>query len=132
MEEERSDRPEQSGSKAGQVNKQQRRSYDANFKVMVINAAESTNNCQAAKKYGVTESHVRKWRAQKERLKNANSMRKAFRGPKSGRFREIDRRVCEYILFIFFPKWYLKNRGRLIIRLVLYSGQYGKLQMNLI
>uniref|UniRef100_A0A3Q1GUX3 Pogo transposable element derived with KRAB domain n=1 Tax=Acanthochromis polyacanthus TaxID=80966 RepID=A0A3Q1GUX3_9TELE len=96
MEEQR-DCLEKRGSTAGQVSKQQRRSYDANFKLMVINAAESANNCQAAKKYGVTECHVRQWQAQKQRLKNANTMRKAFRGPKSGRFKEIDRKVCEYI-----------------------------------
>uniref|UniRef100_A0A672IHH5 HTH CENPB-type domain-containing protein n=1 Tax=Salarias fasciatus TaxID=181472 RepID=A0A672IHH5_SALFA len=60
-----------------------RRSYDTNFKLMVINAAESSNNCQAAKRYGVAERLVRYWRAQKKRLQNASAMRKAFRGPKS-------------------------------------------------
>uniref|UniRef100_A0A672FP09 HTH CENPB-type domain-containing protein n=1 Tax=Salarias fasciatus TaxID=181472 RepID=A0A672FP09_SALFA len=89
---------EQRGSKGRKVSKQQRRSFDAKFKLMAIKAAEATNNCQAAKKYGVTEGHVRKWRVQKERLKNANTMRKAFRGPKSGRFREIERRVREYVI----------------------------------
>uniref|UniRef100_A0A672HMK3 HTH CENPB-type domain-containing protein n=1 Tax=Salarias fasciatus TaxID=181472 RepID=A0A672HMK3_SALFA len=85
------------GLNAGQLSKQQRRSYDANFKLMVINAAEASNNCQAAKRYGVAECRVRYWRAQKERLQNANTMRKAFRGPKSGCFREIDTRVSEYV-----------------------------------
>ncbi|KAJ8362614.1 hypothetical protein AAFF_G00365480 [Aldrovandia affinis] len=33
----------------------------------------------------------------KDRLKNANSQRKANRGPQSGRFQEIDKRVCEYV-----------------------------------
>ncbi|KAJ8412579.1 hypothetical protein AAFF_G00129150 [Aldrovandia affinis] len=88
---------EQSGSKVGQVNKQQRRSYDANFKMMVINEAESSNNCRAAKKYDITECNVRRWRAQKDHLKNANSQRKANRGLQSGRFQEIDRRVREYV-----------------------------------
>ena len=92
-----SDQLEQSGSKVGQVNKQQRRSYDANVKIMVINEAESSNNCRAAKRYDVTECNVRRWRAQKDRLKNANSQRKAYHGPQSGRFQEINRRVCEYV-----------------------------------
>uniref|UniRef100_A0A3Q3KXW9 HTH CENPB-type domain-containing protein n=1 Tax=Labrus bergylta TaxID=56723 RepID=A0A3Q3KXW9_9LABR len=83
--ERQSDHLEKSGSKVGQVNQQQRRSYD------------SSNNCQAAKKYGVTECNVRRWRAQKERLKDANSQRKSYRGPQSGRFSEIDRRVFEYV-----------------------------------
>uniref|UniRef100_A0A674N661 HTH CENPB-type domain-containing protein n=1 Tax=Takifugu rubripes TaxID=31033 RepID=A0A674N661_TAKRU len=70
----------------GQVNRQLRRSYDANFKILVINEAESSNNCKAAVKY-----------AQKDGLKNAHSQRKAFRGPQSGRFQELDRRVCAYV-----------------------------------
>uniref|UniRef100_A0A674MXE7 HTH CENPB-type domain-containing protein n=1 Tax=Takifugu rubripes TaxID=31033 RepID=A0A674MXE7_TAKRU len=86
-----------SGSKIGQVNRQLRRSYDANFKILVINEAESSNNCKAAVKYGVTECNVRRWRAQKDGLKNAHSQRKAFRGPQSGRFQELDGRVCAYV-----------------------------------
>uniref|UniRef100_A0AAQ5X707 HTH CENPB-type domain-containing protein n=1 Tax=Amphiprion ocellaris TaxID=80972 RepID=A0AAQ5X707_AMPOC len=93
----RIDNLEKSGSKIGQVNRQLRRSYDVNFKMMVINEAESSNNCKAAVKYGVTECNVRRWRAQKDHLKNAHSQRKAFRGPQSGRFQELDRRVCAYV-----------------------------------
>ncbi|XP_056449469.1 neurotrimin isoform X4 [Gadus chalcogrammus] len=52
---------------------------------MVVNKAESSNNCQAAKKFGVTECNVRRWRAPKQRLKDANSQRKSYRGPQSGR-----------------------------------------------
>ena len=48
---------------------------------MVVNKAESSNNCQAAKKFGVTECNVRRWRAPKQRLKDANSQRKSYRGP---------------------------------------------------
>ena len=64
---------------------------------MVVNKAESSNNCQAAKKFGVTECNVRRWRAPKQRLKDANSQRKSYRGPQSGRFSEVDRRVFEYV-----------------------------------
>jgi len=32
---------------------------------------------------------------------------------------------------VFFQKWVLKKRGRLIIGVVLYSGQYGTLSFNL-
>ena len=67
--ERRGDCTEQSGSKVGQVNRHLRRSYDANFKIMVVNAAEASNNCQPAKKYGVTVFNVRRWRVQKDRLK---------------------------------------------------------------
>ncbi|KAM3612363.1 uncharacterized protein V6R79_007521 [Siganus canaliculatus] len=95
--EKRSDNLEKSGSKIGQVNRQLRRSYDVNFKMMVINEAESSNNCKAAVKYGVTKCNVRRWRAPKDRLKNAHSQRKAFRGPQSGCFQELERRVCAYM-----------------------------------
>ncbi|QQP49044.1 Pogo ele1 orf1-h 1e-40-j 4, partial [Caligus rogercresseyi] len=83
-----------------QRNKKWRRqetSYDANFKILVVNEAESSNNCRGATKYGVTECNVRRWRAQKERLKNANSQRISFRGPQRGCFQEIDSRVFQYV-----------------------------------
>lgn len=62
---------EKSGSKIGQVNRQLR-SYDANFKMMVIHETESSNNRQVSVKYGVTECNVRRWSAQKDCLKNAD------------------------------------------------------------
>ena len=34
----------------------------------------------------------------KRSSENANSMRKAYRGPLSGRFQEINRRVCEFVI----------------------------------
>ena len=46
-----------------------RRRYDADFKIMVVNAVEVPNNCQPAKKYGVMECNDRRWRVQKDRLK---------------------------------------------------------------
>ena len=52
-----------------QVNRHLRRSYNANFKIMEINAAGAPNNCQPAKKYGVMECNVRRWWVQKDRLK---------------------------------------------------------------
>lgn len=41
-------------SKVGRVNKHQL-SYDATFKLIVVNEAERTNNIKAGKKYDVTE-----------------------------------------------------------------------------
>ena len=93
----RNDPVEKSASKVGQVNKHVRRSYDANFKIMVVNEAERTNNVRAGKKFDVTECNVRRWRSQKNELKNAHSQRKGFRGPQTGRFDEIDRRVNDFV-----------------------------------
>uniref|UniRef100_A0A671XB87 HTH CENPB-type domain-containing protein n=1 Tax=Sparus aurata TaxID=8175 RepID=A0A671XB87_SPAAU len=65
-------------------------------KIMVVNEAERTNNVRAGKRYDVTECNVRRWRSQKDELKNAHSKRRGYRGPQTGRFTEIDRRVCDY------------------------------------
>jgi transposase-like protein len=52
-----------------------RRSYDAKFKVTVINYAEKKNNCSAARKFGVAEVNLRRWREQKQKLQNAKCIR---------------------------------------------------------
>jgi hypothetical protein len=44
-----------------QISSGSRRRYDANFKMMVINHAEVTNNCAAGRKFYVTEADVRRW-----------------------------------------------------------------------
>lgn len=64
---------------------------------MVVNEAERTNNVRAGKRYDVTECNVRRWRSQKDELKNAHSERRGYRGPQTGHFTEIDRRVCDYV-----------------------------------
>ncbi|XP_054976151.1 pogo transposable element with KRAB domain [Sorex araneus] len=74
-----------------------RRSYDAGFKLMVVEYAEGANNCQAAKQFGVLEKNVRDWRKVKPQLQKAHAMRRAFRGPKNGRFALVDQRVAEYV-----------------------------------
>ena len=78
--------------------KNERCSYDRNFKLIVIKFAETTNNCAAARKYGVTEANVRRWRQQKLKLQDAKLTRKTFRGPKRGHFPEVDRQVVEFII----------------------------------
>lgn len=88
---------EQRGTSARQINSGCRRSYDANFKVLVVNEAVRTNNCAAARKYSITENNVRRWRKDYDRLRSANSTRKAFRGPKKGRFSEIDEQVALFV-----------------------------------
>jgi hypothetical protein len=55
-----------------------RRSYDANFKLMVNNHANATNSCAAGTKFGVTEGNVHKWLQMKEKLRHSNSSQKAF------------------------------------------------------
>jgi transposase-like protein len=74
-----------------------RRSYDFKFKLQVIREAEKTNNCAAARKFDVTENNVRRWRQQKNDLSKSSGTRTAFRGPKRGRFDEIEVEVVKYI-----------------------------------
>jgi transposase-like protein len=54
------DRFERKGAMASQIPKSTRWSYDANFKLMVIKHAEETNNCAAARKFGVAEPNVQR------------------------------------------------------------------------
>jgi transposase-like protein len=89
---------ERKGATASQIPKSMRWSYDANFKLMVIRHAEETNNCATARKFGVAEPNVRRWRKQKELLKGANSTRKAFRGPKHGNFNAADEKFLGFVL----------------------------------
>jgi hypothetical protein len=42
----------------GNISKGMRRSYNANFKIIVIKHAEQTNNCEAAGKYCVSEANI--------------------------------------------------------------------------
>ncbi|XP_006036846.1 zinc finger and SCAN domain-containing protein 29-like [Alligator sinensis] len=81
----------------GKMLKGMRRSYDRNFKMMVINYAEKTNNCEAGRIYSVTEANVRRWRQLKGKLKTAKSTRRSFSGPKKGRFPEIEKQVLNYV-----------------------------------
>jgi hypothetical protein len=64
---------------------------------MVICEAEKTNNCAAARKFRITDNNVRRWWQQKDELSNAHSTRMGFRGPKKGRFNEIDVSVIKFI-----------------------------------
>ena len=36
--------------------------YDASFKLKVVEMAKGTNNCKAARQYGINEKQVREWR----------------------------------------------------------------------
>jgi len=54
-------------------------------------------NCAAARKFSVTENNVKRWRQQKNDLLNSSGTRTAFRGPKKGRFDEIEVEVVKYV-----------------------------------
>jgi hypothetical protein len=84
-------------STSSQISSGSKRRYHANFKMMAINYAEVTNNCAAGRKFDVTEANVRRWRQTKEKLRNANSSRKSFSRPKTGRFHDLEQRAIQYV-----------------------------------
>ncbi|XP_053146159.1 uncharacterized protein LOC128342625 isoform X3 [Hemicordylus capensis] len=95
---EMADHVEKKGTNAkGKVTQGIRRTYDAHFKLMVALYAEETNNCEAGRKYHVTEANVRRWRQSKQKLAHAASTRKSFSGPKIGRFHGIEEQVVEFV-----------------------------------
>lgn len=94
-----SDIVETKGMQSNQIPKNKRNTYDANYKLIVIQHAEKTCNRVAARKFDIDESCIRRWRKQKEWLLNANTARRAFTGPQFVRFVAVQSSVCEYIRF---------------------------------
>ena len=57
-----------------------KRSYDAAFKLKVIEFAEQNANRGAARKYGIDEKRVREWKKQKDQLGSLNSKKRRLDG----------------------------------------------------
>lgn len=74
-----------------------RTQYTAKFKLQVVSYAERENNCAASRHFAVSEVCVRRWRQQKALLSGTTKLRKAFRGPKNGRFPEIEDDLCAFV-----------------------------------
>ncbi|KAE8741807.1 hypothetical protein FOCC_FOCC012669 [Frankliniella occidentalis] len=55
------------------------------------------SNKAAARKYEVTPKIVRDWRKQEAELLNACSTRRSFRGPKSGKWPELERQLVKWV-----------------------------------
>ena len=60
-----------------------RNAYDAAFKLKAIELADKEGNRAAARKIGINESMVRRWKRQREELEQCKKSKKAFRGNKS-------------------------------------------------
>ena len=60
-------------TKGTQSNQIKRNPYDANYKLIVIQNVEKTCNREAARKFDIDESCIRRWRKQKERLLGLNA-----------------------------------------------------------
>lgn len=73
--------------------------YTAKFKLEVVKFAEvaGVGNRAASRHFTVPEVCIRRWRKQQEALSGTNKKRKAFRGPKKGRFPEIEEELCQFV-----------------------------------
>jgi hypothetical protein len=73
-------------------------SYTAGFKIKVIEYAEKYGNRAAVHEFTVSEFNVHYRRKQKDALlQTTKKSRKAFRGPKSGKFPELEDDILEYV-----------------------------------
>ncbi|KAH6927113.1 hypothetical protein HPB50_026895 [Hyalomma asiaticum] len=72
-----------------------RNQYTAAFKKRAILLAEERGNSSAARHLGLTESTVRGLEKCRDRIFEAAPTRKAFRGPKTGRFPKIEEDLAE-------------------------------------
>ena len=73
-----------------------KRSYDAAFKLTVVDCAENRSNRFAARTFGVDEKRVRDWRQQKDSLLSVSSSRRRLSG--GGRKRLLDESFDESII----------------------------------
>ena len=76
-----------------------RKSYDAQFKLIVIEQAEKTSNRAAERALGVSECMIRKWRSQKEDMKKAGkSSKKLPGGGRKAQYNDIEDQIMERIM----------------------------------
>lgn len=59
--------------------------------------AKETNNCAAGHKFDVSERVVCQWRLQRSKIFSCDGKRRGFRGPKSGRFPELEDKLAVYV-----------------------------------
>ncbi|XP_046390112.1 uncharacterized protein LOC124158816 isoform X2 [Ischnura elegans] len=71
--------------------------YTAAFKLKVISYAEEHGIRAAGRQFCIAEFNVRYWSRQKDALGRARMTSKAFRGPKTGRYPQIERDLLAYV-----------------------------------
>lgn len=59
--------------------------------------SEERGNSSAARHLGLSESTIRGWRKYRDRIFQAAPTRKAFRGPKNGRYPTIEKDLAEFV-----------------------------------
>lgn len=72
--------------------------YNAAFKRKVIVYAEEHGNRAAGRKFDINEVNIRRWRNNRNALFSCKATTKCFRGPKKGRYPEIDEAVLQFVV----------------------------------
>ena len=75
--------------------KRKRMSYAASFKLKAVEAAKETSNVEAAKKFGVDESNIRRWKKD-SLLDSIPNSKRAKRRPKTGQLPEMEKDILEW------------------------------------
>ena len=73
-----------------------RKTYEAGYKIKVIDFAKEHGNRAAMREFGVNESIIRGWRKQEDALRKTKKTRKAFRGDKA-RWPQLEERVEAWV-----------------------------------
>lgn len=74
-----------------------RHAYEADFKLRAISYAEENGNRAAARQFGINESMVRKWRKQKDDLKQVKKTKRSFRGNKA-RWPQLEDKIEQWVI----------------------------------
>ena len=77
--------------------KVKRTSYSATFKKKVIAFADAHGNRAAGREFVVDEKNVRRWKSQRMQLSKCIGPKKCFRGPKTGRYPELEAEVVNFV-----------------------------------
>ena len=90
-------------------------SHTVSFKLKVTEYAEKHGNGAVGREFTIPEFNVRYWRKQKQALAQTNASRKAFRGPKTGKFPQLEEKLLEYVKElhndgVFHMKCYVSRR----------------------
>jgi hypothetical protein len=69
-------------------------------KLKVIEYTEKHGNRAAGHEFNVSEFNVQYWKKQKDALLNTTKSRKAFQGPKSGKFHELEDELLDCEMYV--------------------------------
>lgn len=79
----------------GENNKRQ--SYTMSFKKRTIRHSDAYGNRSAARMFGIDESMVRRWKLKRSVIFKCEVKRRAFRGPKQGRYPQLEDELAAFV-----------------------------------